>query len=142
MSEGAEEGLAAVYTDVAYDSTRLQVEGVVPSSSFGLFAHGQADVTAATVRAVGGCAALGETMLGTANTWVRVASVQMRGRQAGRATMETEYSAGPYGIAILNRFGDLDASQIEFGTASVEIRAVRHGPAAVEPFTSQDLLEP
>ena len=131
--EGVEEGLAAVYVDVAYDASRLTPEGVLASGGFGLFAHGQVEGAAGVVRAVGGCAPLGERSLGTAGTWVRVASVRMRSRQAGMAALRATASTGPYGVAILNCFGDLEGAQLTLGTASVEIYARQLIPDSAIP---------
>ena len=142
--EGVEEGLAAVYVDVAYDASRLTPEGVLASGGFGLFAHGQVEGAAGVVRAVGGCAPLGERSLGTEGTWVRVASVRMRSRQVGVAALAATASTGPYGVALLNHFGDLEGAQLTLGTASVEIyaRALVPEPAIPEPYPAEAVPVP
>jgi hypothetical protein len=71
------------------------------------------------VGALGGCAQLGDDALGIHSTWVRVAALELYGRQPGLAEVQTGPSADGYGVSIMNRLGILDASEIQFGTRNV-----------------------
>ena len=126
---GAEDGLAAVYVDVHYPASHLVVEEIIPSESFGLFAHGGIrrsldvfDRRPVLLESVGGCAPLGEARLGTSSSWAKVATLKMVVRRPGTVAVETAPSHGAYGISIVNRFGDLDAAQVEFNSAELRLR--------------------
>jgi hypothetical protein len=124
----AEAGLAAVHVDVTYDRAELVVEEVVPSEWFGLFAQafvnstGTARSGPGVVASVGGCAPLGEEGLGVTPAWVKVATLHMQGQRPGKVALKVGPSGGGYGIALLDRLGLLDASQIAFGGAAFELR--------------------
>ena len=96
---------------------------------FRLFAHSGTslsldvlDQRPGLVEAVGGCAPLGEASLGTGSNWAKVATLKMHVRRAGRAVLQTSPSHGAYGVSIVNRFGDLDSSQIEFNGTELRLR--------------------
>ncbi|MBN1513305.1 MAG: CotH kinase family protein [Phycisphaerae bacterium] len=121
-ADGKEEGLAAVYVDLTFDHTRLALGEIVPSGHFPLFACGTTGAADGLVKALGGCAPLGEAALGTGGTWVRVAGLQLKATSAGRAFVRCDSADPPFGVAVMNRFGDLQTWQVEYGAAVVAIR--------------------
>jgi hypothetical protein len=127
-ADGLEEGLASAYVDVHYDPQVLIADSAGAGMQFGLFALEMIDSRIGVVK-VGGCAALGESTLGTGQTWVRVGTLSMHGvlpvkplQAASGPVVKTGPAAAPYGISIFNRFGDLSAEQIKFGSVPVRIR--------------------
>jgi hypothetical protein len=138
-ADGKEEGLAAVYANLTFDHTRLALGKIVPSGQFPLFAGGTTGAADGLVEALGGCAPLGEAALGTGGTWVRVAGLQLKATSTGRAFARCDPAASPFGVAVINRFGDLQEWQVEYGAAIAPIRrAALTVPGPGEPVA----LEP
>ncbi|MFQ5494718.1 MAG: hypothetical protein ACE5EX_04995 [Phycisphaerae bacterium] len=135
ISRGGPEGLGSVYVDVLYDPGLLAVEEVMPSTSFTTLSRGFIDADAGHIAALGGCAALGEGRLGSASTWVRVATVRVRARGSGLTTVTAVPSHRPYGVSVFGRFGDLYAGQVEFG--EIAFRIARRS----EPTTKHKVRE-
>jgi hypothetical protein len=119
--------------DVVFDPSRLVVEGVIPSQKLGMFAGGLVDQGGGVVGALGGCAPLGDDALGADSTWVRVAALELHGRQPGLAGVQTGPSAGGYGVSIMNRLGILDSSEVHFGSGRF---TMLDDPAAAREPTS------
>ncbi len=128
LVEGGEDGLAAVYADLIFDSSRLIVDEMLPSVLFDLLHNGVLIPDGGVVEALGGCAPLGVGSLGVDSTWVRIATLSVRVKPSSSATLapsdsvlvETGPSAGAYQIAIFNS-GALDVSDIEFGSVRVSL---------------------
>lgn len=122
VMDGRKEGLAAVYADVSFAASRMTLEAVRPGDAFPLFVHGTTGPTKGLVEAVGGCAPLGEATLGTGGAWVCVARLQFRAASSGPAEVRSLPARLPYGVAVVNRFGELTESQVEFGQTTLRIR--------------------
>ena len=112
-------GLASAYVDLTYDSEVLAIVDTASSSHFGVLSEQLDDSTRGVLRRVGGCAALGERALGTNGLWVRVATVVARAKSPGRSTLAAIPSNQLHGIAVIGHSGNIDSSQINFGTADV-----------------------
>lgn len=105
-------GLAAAYVDISYDPRLLSIVAIRPSSVFSLFSNGYDEN--GILRAVGGCALLGERYLGTEGTWVRVATITARAEAPGTGTLRVDSSDPIHGIALVGEFANVDSGKIEF----------------------------
>ncbi len=124
----ASDGLASVYSDVAYDGSRLVADQVVPSAAFENFKAGTIRQDRGQLSSIGGCAAVGDGMMGVDSPWVRVATVTMRAVAAGPVSVVLSPSKQPYGVSLFNRFGDLPVTQIELGSATLDVQAMPRVP--------------
>jgi hypothetical protein len=121
--EGAP-GLAAVYVDVLYDPVLLSIADIKPSAFFPLFASGFDEN--GIVRAVGGCASLGERSLGTEETWIRVATVTARAQALGRGTLRAGPSDMIHGVALIGEFANVDPARIDFDAVNLIVESKTH----------------
>ncbi len=128
-----------MYADVSFDASRMTLEALRPGEAFPLFAHGTTGPAKGLLEAVGGCAPLGEATLGTGDAWVCVARLQFRATSPGPAEVRTIPARPPYGVAVINRFGELTDSQVNYGTAALRIRRpalevpIRRAPVDAAP---------
>jgi len=122
-------GLAATYVDVSYDPLLLSIVAVRPGALFALFPNGHDEN--GILRAVGGCALLGERSLGTDGTWARVATITARAEAPGTGTLRADPSDPIHGIALVGEFANVNSGQIDFDDINLVVemknRAVRNG---------------
>ena len=119
----AQEGLASVYVHLSYDPESLTVQEIMPSGPFGVFAGGIIVQERGLVRSLGGCAAPGEGSFGVEPAWARVATLRMRGEKPGLTRVRLSQADGLHGVSVFGRFGNLDASRVEFRGTDVRITA-------------------
>jgi hypothetical protein len=134
--DDAHDGLAAAYVDVSYDPRRVSVTEIVSGDWLSLLSSGVIDQANGLAHTVGGCVPLGNGSVGLGE-WVRVATLYMQARAAGHVRITTGPARVPYGIAIFDQAGDLDASQVDFGERRLSILSVaperrRHGELGSE----------
>jgi len=122
-------GLAAAYVDLSYDPGLLSIIAVQPTALFSLFPDGHDEH--GTLRAVGGCAMLGERSLGADGMWVRAATITARAETPGTGILRANSSDPIHGIALIGEFENIDLGRIDFEEARLvvktEKRAVRDG---------------
>jgi len=124
-TEAAHEGLAAVYTTLHYDSSRLAMMDMKVDQPFATFPGGLVNARAGQVQQLGGCALPGEGSVGLQPAWARVATIRLRARATGIADLRTGTAGTTYGVSVFGRFGNLDPSGVRFGDLRLLIRGPR-----------------
>ncbi|MBI3836282.1 MAG: hypothetical protein HY287_18340, partial [Planctomycetes bacterium] len=119
-------GLASAYMDVQYDPSLLEVTEMNVGKPFPVFANGTNDAEMGTVHALGGCASLGDRMVGADGVWVRIAFLTAVALRGGSGVIATGSSDDLHGLAVVGRFQNIDPSEIEFGAARVIVSGKRH----------------
>jgi hypothetical protein len=114
--------VAAAYVDVFVDPLHLTIENVIPSKRFGLFAGGSFIRHVGQVESVGGCIPLDRSPESIGTPWVRVSTLALRARRAGRTDVFFgRESTDALGVALLGRLGDLDRTQVACGKCSIDV---------------------
>jgi hypothetical protein len=119
-------GFAAVYANLLYDTDMLDAGRLVPGDLFANLARGTVDENRGLISAMGGCARLGDRQLGVSPAWVRVVTIEMRVRAPGASAVRLAPAAEPFGVAVLDRFGNLDDYRITYTGAKLRIQELPH----------------
>ena len=118
---GEDGGLASVYVDIEFEPNTVTVAGVIHTEAFGLLTGGSVDDLAGKITGVGGCSVPGIGGLGVVPRWVRVAVLEVSGRERGHTVVTLEPAEEPYSLSVVGRFGSVPSTDISWGTAGFKV---------------------